>query len=139
MTGTARPSYGPWFLNPYLFLGLGALLASISELLLRHGADATKGLADSSGLPGVSALASWWVWLGIVTYILSFVCWLHVLRFLPLHIAFALMSVTQVLVALGAWTLLGEGISAYRWCGIALVLAGIGVIAQPLMRAEERL
>lgn len=134
-----RPAYGPWFLNPKLALCLGALLVTTAEILLRHGAQATKELADSTGLPGVSGLASWWVWLGILAYILSFACWLHVLRFLPLYLAFALMSVTQALVPLGAWYFLHETIRPMQWAGILTVLTGIAVIAKPLMNVEDKL
>ncbi len=134
-----RATHRPWFLNPYLLLAYSVLLGSISELLLSHGSTATKPLAVSSGWPGISALASGWEWLGILIYIIAFVCWLQVLRFVPLNIAFALLSVDQVLIALGAWYFLGEAISLHRWCGIIMVLAGIAIIAKPLMKAEERL
>jgi len=134
-----RPGHGPWFLHPYLQIGWGALLATTSELLLKQGATATKALAESSGWHGISALASGWVWAGILTYIAAFVSWLHVLRFVPLHIAFALMSVVQILVPLGAWAFLHETLSPLQCAGIFLVVCGIAVIAKPLMDAEERL
>jgi drug/metabolite transporter (DMT)-like permease len=106
-----------FFLNPYLQIGIGALLVTVSELLLKKGA--------MSG-----ALASGWTWLGIVTYLLSFASWLYVLRHLPLSIAFALINVVHVLVPLGAWAILGETISMQRWIGIACVLCGTVLVSQ---------
>jgi multidrug transporter EmrE-like cation transporter len=46
------------------------------------------------------------------------------LRHLPLSVAYALISIVQVLVPLGAWFFLGETISLHRWIGIAFVLCG---------------
>src|SRR5689334_21956573 len=80
---TARTA---WFFNPYVQIAIGALLVTASELFLRRGA---LTVATPSGLArwlGISALGSWWTWLGIVTYILSFISWIHVLRLLPLSV-----------------------------------------------------
>jgi len=76
------------------------------------------------------ALASGWTWLGIITYIGSFVCWLYVLRHLPLSVAYPLINIVQVLVPLAAWWVLGESISAQRWIGIACVLCGTVIVAR---------
>jgi len=103
--------------------------------MLKKGADAVTG---ASWL-GVNALASPWTWGGIVTYILSFVSWLYVLRFVPLGIAFALINAVHILVPLASWFFLHETISIGRWTGIALVLAGIILIAQTVAAAEEKL
>ncbi len=124
-------------LDPYVQIGLGALLVTASELLLKKGA--TSGAAMPPGLAwlGVGALASWWTWAGIATYIASFASWLYVLRHLPLSIAFALINIVHVLVPLGAWALLGETISIKRWIGIGLVLCGTVIVARPAATAEE--
>lgn len=103
--------------SPYLWIGIGALLITASELLLKTGA--TRG-----------ALHSGWTWIGIGTYILSFGCWLYVLRKLPLSIAYGLITIVQVLVPLGAWIFLHEQISATRWIGIACVLCGTLMVGQ---------
>jgi drug/metabolite transporter (DMT)-like permease len=112
------------FLNPYVQIAFGALLVTASELLLKKGATSGAPLPKSIAWLGVGALASWWTWLGITTYILSFLSWLYVLRHLPVSVAFGLISVVQVLVPLGAWIFLGETISMRRWIGIGFVLCG---------------
>jgi len=121
--------------NPYLQIALGAILVTASELMLKKGADAVAG---ASWL-GVNALVSLWTWGGIATYILSFVSWLYVLRLVPLGIAFALINAVHILVPLSSWLFLHERISIGRWSGIALVLAGIILIAQTVATAEEKL
>ena len=97
----------------------------------------TASGSGAAGLFGVTALGSAWTWIGIACHVLSFASWLHVLRHLPLNVAFSLISVVHVLVPLGAWIFLGEEIPSRRWIGIGLVLAGITLVARPAARAEE--
>ena len=120
-------------------VAVAAVCVTAAELLFKRGADATANLPAAQSLLGVSVLASGWTWLGIIAYIASFLAWLYVLKRMPLHLAFSLMSVSQVLVPLSAWWLLGERLSLHRWAGIGLVLAGIMVIARPAMQSEEKL
>ncbi|MEA2735114.1 MAG: hypothetical protein QOE14_1565 [Humisphaera sp.] len=132
---TPRPSRAAWFFNAYTQLAIGALLVTASELLLKKGATAV----GPGGAFGVATLASGWTWLGIVLYVISFFNWLYVLRLMPLGVAFGLISAVHVLVPIGAALFLHEEISARRWIGIALILAGIIVLSRPVARAEEKL
>ena len=85
------------------------------------------------------SLASIWIWVAIVFVILSFICWIYVLRRIPLSIAFPLSNVVHVLVPLSCWIFLGEHISATRWYGIAIVLLGLALVAKPVAKIEEKL
>ena len=87
----------------------------------------------------MTALGSWRTWVGIILYIVSFVSWLYVLRLLPLSEAFALMSITHVLVPVASWLFLGEAISVLRIMGIACVLGGTVLMANAAALAEEKL
>ena len=133
-----RPgSLAGWFLNPYVQIGVGAVLVAASELMLKKGASATAH--GGNAWLGIAALASWWTWGGIVCYIASFLSWLHVLRFVPLSIAFPLINVVHVLVPLGALVFLHEPVSLRRWGGIGLILLGIFAIVRPSATAEAKL
>ena len=134
-----RPAALKWFLHPYVQLAIGAMLVTASELLLRRGAQDYHDATGPANYLGIAALGSWWTWLGIITYILSFASWLYVLRFVPLSIAFPVINVVHVLVPLGAWAILHEHVSGRRWAGIALVLTGILLIVRPVVQAEEKL
>lgn len=127
-----------WLLDPHTQLALFAVLATASEMCLKRGALDTAHLPRLIDWLGVSALASPWVWLGIVLQLAGFGSWIAALRRMPLHIAFALMSVLHVSIPLGSWFFFGEKVSGLRWAGIALVLAGICVIARPASRLEEQ-
>ncbi|HUJ10979.1 MAG TPA: hypothetical protein VL171_13225 [Verrucomicrobiae bacterium] len=129
----------PWWLNPYLAMALAILFVPAAEMLLKRGAMATALHHSTVAGLGVDVLSSGWTWLAIVCYIANFTCWLHALRYLPLYLAFSLLSSTHALVPLGCWWFLGESISLGRWAGIAIVLVGVVVIAGPAMKAEERL
>jgi len=139
MTTTKPPS--AWYLNPYVHLGLNCVLMAASELLLKVGATEQSGIAAPEWLKGtgLTTLGSWWTIGGIAVYILAFVNWLYVLRWIALNLAYLVTSSVQVLIALGAWLLLGEEISRLRWGGIALITAGILFCAQSSSRAEEKL
>ncbi len=127
------------FGNPWFQLGLSQTLTLCGDLCLKRGAVATAHVAPEWGWTGVAGLASPMVWLGIVFLILSFVTWLYVLKHLPLSLAFPVSQVVHVMVPLGSWLVLGEWISPTRWCGIALVLIGLAIVAKPVASLEERL
>jgi drug/metabolite transporter (DMT)-like permease len=133
------PASGGWFANAYVQLAIGAVLVTASELLLKKGASSTSTAGGAADVLGTGALRSGWTWLGILSYVLATLSWLHVLRLMPLAIAFGLVNVVHVLVPLGAWAILHEAISTRRWIGIALILAGVVALSRPAARAEEGL
>lgn len=135
---TNQPPRG--LLNPTLHLFGSALLVTAAELLLKVGASAAAAGKKASIAGGIAdGLASPWTWAGIVCYVLSFLSWLHVLRWVPLIVAFNLMNGVHILVPVGSWLVLGESIPPARWVGIGLITAGLFLIAKPLAKMEERL
>lgn len=132
----ARPS---GFLNPWFQLGASVACVLVYELLQKLGATATAHLSPSWSWTGLTALASPITWLAIVFTIFSLLSWLYVLKHIPLSIAFPLSRIVDVLVPISCWLILGENISPRRWCGIALVIAGLAIVAKPAARLEERL
>ncbi len=125
--------------NPWLHLALSALCTTISELFLKRGAMETIHVSERWAWTGLTSLGSPLVWIGIVFVVCSFVTWLYVLKHLPLSVAFPASQVVHVTIPLSSWLVLGEFITPIRWCGIALVLAGLVLVAKPVARLEERL
>ena len=115
-------------------LAASIVLFAASQLLLKRGAGAM-----AEGVFNFAALASPWVRLGILAEIASLVAWLGALRTVPLGVAYNLSGITHVLIPLGCWGWLGEGIPPLRWAGIGLVLAGVVLSARPAAAVEERL
>ena len=130
-----------WYLHPALHMALNCILMTASELLLKVGARETSQIAAPRWLAwtGIMTLVSGWVIAGTAVYILSFINWLYVLRWVPLNIAYPITSVVHVLIALGAWIFLGEQIGLIRWAGVGLITAGIVFCARPAAGAEARL
>ena len=122
-------------LHPLLHVWLSIVFNAASQVLLRIGASETA----HGGWIGIDALASGWIWSGILLQILSLASWLHALRTVKLLIAFNLSGLLHAIVPLASWIFLDEHISFERWLGIALVLAGVFVVAQPVAKVEEHL
>jgi drug/metabolite transporter (DMT)-like permease len=126
------------FGNPWLLLAFEALFVTASETLLKVGASQTQRVAGWEWT-GLLALSSIWIWCAIVLVILSFLCWIYVLKYIPLSVAFPLSNVVHVLVPLSCWIFLAEHISLRRWCGIGIVICGLAVVAKPVAKIEEKL
>lgn len=135
---------------PYGMLFIGGILDAAGELLLKKGADASelmlKSISSTHGLrhfilsiPAITGLASGWTWIGIICYILGLLCWLYVLKSIPLSIAFPVINALHMGVPVGARVFLHEPVPMKRWIGIGLVLAGVLLILKPVARAEEKL
>ena len=89
-----------------------------------------------TGINGLNSISVWW---GILLIVLSFLSWLYALRHLPLSVAYPLSNVVHVSIPISAWVFLGEAITNLRWCGIALVVVGLVIVAKPVSRLEEKL
>lgn len=131
-----RPS---GFFNPWFQFVLNIIGVVIYELLLKTGASATANPANHWSWIGITALQSPLTWIGIAVIIIDLVIWLYILRYIPLSIAFPLSRTVDVLVPISCWLILREAISPLRWCGIALVVIGLIIIAKPAAQLEERL
>jgi multidrug transporter EmrE-like cation transporter len=123
-------------IRPYVYLFITVVLLTVAEIFLKRGAEATAP-AEPDWL-GLASLSSRNVWIGATLLTISSVTWIFVLRTMPLYLAFTLCSVIHVTIPVASWLLLDDKISPVRWTGIAMVLAGIWVIARPASRIEER-
>lgn len=132
-------NYPRGFFNPWIQLGLNIVCVVAYELLLKVGASATADVSHRWSWTGVTSLASPFTWSATVIIILDLVIWLYVLKYIPLSIAFPLSRAVDVLVPISCWLILAEAISPRRWCGIALVIVGLAVVARPAAELEERL
>ncbi|WP_445181097.1 transporter [Pseudomonas sp. McL0111] len=81
-----------------------------------------KWLQDIVVTPGV--------WFAIACYIGAFFVWMLILRRSSLSLAFPLSSLVFVGVLLGSWLGLGEQISLLHWVGVAVIMAGVALLAE---------
>lgn len=73
------------------------------------------------------------IFVGLIGYVLSMVCWLFALRFLALSKAYPLISLSYVLVYLLAVTLpwFNESATLVKFFGVVFILLGIWIISRP--------
>ena len=117
-----------------LLLVAFTLNAVVSQLLLRR---ATNLLGSPptvlSALPrfvGQAALSPW-VYASITLQVLGYVLWLVIVSREKLGVATASVGAGfYVLMALSAWLIYGEALSALQWIGIVLVTCGVICIGQ---------
>jgi len=124
--------------NPWLVLVFEVVFVAAAETLLKVGASKTARVAGWEWT-GLLALGSIWIWCAIALIVLSFLCWIYVLKYIPFSIAFTLSNVVHVLIPINCWIFLGEHISPQRWCGIAIVVLGLAMVAKPVAKIEEQL
>jgi drug/metabolite transporter (DMT)-like permease len=132
-----KPARG-FFWSPYFQIFLTVLLSSAAQILLKLGADSSRGDASVGAWLGFNELGDWWTWGGILAFCASLGSWLYALRFLPLGLAFSLTNGVYIFVTLGSWLLLHEHLGPLRIAGITVIILGILLLAQSVAQAEEK-
>jgi len=118
-----------------LLLVLGsALLTACANLMMRHGLVLAGGVSiQNDGILGlVLRLAKQWTFgLGLVAYALAAVVWFRVLSVAEVSTGYPiLVGLTFVMVSVGAVLWFRESISFLKVVGVAVILAGIVLVAK---------
>ncbi len=108
-------------------LVLSIVLGALGQLFLKIASD---GARDHTPLLNFyTALAmSYHLWLGFISYGLSFLIWMRVLAEYDLSYARPMMGLGYIVTVLLAMFFLGEKVTLLRWIGIVLTTAGIIVL-----------
>ncbi len=114
-------------------LVISVLLTTCSQLLMKLGMSSVgvrAALAKGDPLATVVQIAlSPWIIAGLTCFALSVGLWLNVLSKLNVSQAYPCVALGFVLTMLGGHFLFGEIINLVRVAGLALILAGVGVVA----------
>jgi multidrug transporter EmrE-like cation transporter len=105
---------------------ISIMLGAAGQIGFKYGA---IRIPDSGTLLA-KAIAAWPILLGLVLYGLSTILWIYILRFVELSYAYPLLSLGYVLVFTASYFLFNEPIGALRLGGLALILAGIVLVAK---------
>lgn len=100
----------------------GVLLNVAAQQLLKAGTNAMPlgpGLALEPHILG-----------GLACYAVSVVVWIAALSRVPVSTAYPMLSVGIVLNGIAAWYILGEAVTPMRWFGMAIIIAGVLVVAR---------
>ena len=68
-----------------------------------------------------------WFLLAIGLYGITTLGWVWILRFIPLSLAYPMMSLAFVLVPMLAWRVWGEPLHWRTWAGSGLIVAGVAL------------
>lgn len=115
MLGQAAESTAAWL--PYAVAFLSIVISSIAQVSLK--------ISVRDRAVGLHLLGEPIFYLAFLLYGLSAVLWLFVLSKLPLVVAYPLVSLNFILVAIGGSLVLHEHVSWYMIAGLVLIIGGI--------------
>ena len=110
-------------------------LAGMAQVTLKIGVDrvtkASGGGHIALGGTGLKDLAaSPVVWGGLALFGVSAVVWLFALSRVELSFAYPFAALSYVIIVLASLTVLHESVPPLRWAGVALIIAGIVLVAR---------
>jgi drug/metabolite transporter (DMT)-like permease len=82
-----------------------------------------------------SAIASPFLWIGLLSVILTFAIWSTILSKIDLSVAVPVASFSYILVPLTSIIFLHEKVALLRWVGILFILAGVILVS---LTSEEK-
>jgi len=120
-------------MKPLLFLTIIATvsLSAVAQIAFKIGVTALRA-AQPANLTGVAlaAMASPYIWAGLIIYASSLVAWLWVLSQVDVSAAYPFVGISFVLTALMGALYLHENVSLLRIMGTLLVIFGCVLIAR---------
>lgn len=118
----------------YLLLIVSVFSNVTANILLKKGVTSFGGLSGQKAklfFELTKAATSPFVIAGIVLYGFSFLIWLRILSFNDLSRAYPIFAtIVFLLTTAGSIVFLNEGVSLLRFIGIAIILAGIYLVAR---------
>lgn len=99
----------------------GILLGVVGQMLLKSGADADSLLGQLFSPHSI---------IGLTFYVGAALCYMFALRKLPVSVAFPMVSMSYVLVALLAFWLFDEPLGWGKVLGIALICCGVVLVVR---------
>jgi multidrug transporter EmrE-like cation transporter len=113
----------------FVWLFASILLGVIGQLLMKWGLEHPKPFWNQA--PSVLKMFnSWPVLGGLFSYALSSLFWLLTLKKMNLSVAYPMVSLSYVIVAVASYYLFNEPLSGMKWAGLAFVLVGVCFISK---------
>jgi drug/metabolite transporter (DMT)-like permease len=121
-------------LTGFFLIMAAVVLEVLGQVAFKRGAAA---IVRASGDQGV--LRYWrdlaldpWIQLGVAVHVVELLLWIAALNFVPLSIAFPLISLSFCGVAIGGHFWLGEKIGRRSVCAIAMITLGAALVCWPV-------
>jgi multidrug transporter EmrE-like cation transporter len=106
----------------FIYIGVAVVLGSAAQLFLKAGTNAAPVDFRLAFEPRILA--------GIACYAVSLIVWILALSKTPVSVAYPMVSIGFALNAALAWWLLGEAVTPARMLGIAVIIAGVILVAR---------
>jgi len=108
------------------------------DYVLSRGLHQVGSLVGRSALAFILALGNPWVALGVALLILWLFSHMVLLSWADLSYVLPVTSIGYVLVALTGRFFLHETVSAMRWCGVVLIVAGVILVGRTAPSTHKR-
>jgi drug/metabolite transporter (DMT)-like permease len=127
MTVAPGPPSSSLHLKTWICAVIVVLSNAFGDFFMKRGLPDTTRL--STPLEYVTMLFQPWVTLGVLLLVVWQLSRMALLSWADLSYVLPVTSVGYVLVALIGWVFLHESISATRWAGIVLIMAGVALVS----------
>lgn len=130
ITATTKETSRPMLIT-LILVSVG--LAAVAQLTLKSGMNRvteSRGTVTLSGDSLRAIATDPVVWAGLALFGLSALAWLFVLSRTSLSFAYPFASLTYLLIVLVDRFVFHEEIPPARWAGVALIMAGIVLVAR---------
>ncbi len=115
------------------FIFLSVVLGVIGQLSLKQGmvqvGAISKNLTDLVPYY-LKAAVNPFIWLGFISYGISFFVWLGILSRIELSYARPIVAIGYVLVAIFSWIFWQENLTWQRWIGILFITVGVVLVSR---------
>ncbi|MDE2120072.1 MAG: EamA family transporter [Betaproteobacteria bacterium] len=111
----------------------GVLLNATAQLLIKAGAATAGQFSFTAGQilrAGLHFATQWQILAGLACYAISVVVWILALTRVQVSIAYPMLSLGYVVTAFAAWWLFGESLTPQKLAGIAIIIAGVVLLAR---------
>lgn len=130
-------------LKTYIMILLMVLFGAIGDVLLGKGMKETGGIALTSLQSIFDGLRlgfqNDFVWLGILSLIIFFVCYLLVLSWADYSFVSPASAVSYAVVTFLGWLALGEAVPSVRWIGVLVICLGVFLVGHTPTRTTQEM
>lgn len=100
-----------------------SLMLSLVQLTLKFAMERMPAFSWTSSFWN-SLLTNWWFMACGILFAIASILWMYILKYLPLNIAYPMVSLSYVFAMILAVAFLNETVSVRRWLGVALIVVG---------------
>ena len=115
----------------FLIIFLGVLLSASGQIFLKLGADTIGPIALKRNIIELlDSSFNIYILLGLLSYFFSTIIWIVALSRVNVSTAYPMLSFGYVIVAIAAWVLFNEPLSALKITALSIIIFGIVLLSQ---------